>query len=53
VKARGTVNDVALLEKDLAALDLRLFKGVKRSKPARGDAFIGQRPEPFTGLQFG
>ena len=34
MKARGAVNDLASLEQDLAALDLRFFKRIKRGKIA-------------------
>ena len=50
MKARGTVNDLALLEQDLAALDLGLFQRIKRGKMPRGNAFIGQWPESLTWL---
>ena len=50
MKARGTVNDLASLVQDVAALDVRLFKRIKGGKMPRGNAFIGQGPESLTWL---
>ena len=52
MKARGTVNDLASLVQDVAALDVRLFQRIKGGKMPRGNAFIGQWPKTFAGLSF-
>ena len=45
-------NAFRLVEEGLTALDLRLFQFVEGVKGPIRDAFIGQGPELFAGVQF-
>ena len=53
MKVSQRADELRLVLKHHTALDLCLFQVIEAAKGAIGDAFIGQGPQAFTGLQFG
>ncbi len=53
MKVGEGADHVRLFLQDETSLDLCCLEVIERVEGAIGYAFVGERPQPFTGLQFG